>query len=393
MEETTMNNRLLADKICCGCSACAIICPHGAIHMDFDRDGAYRPIVDEEKCVNCHLCEKVCVMLPHDEEIFLPVSQEEVYVSAAKDRSILQNSSSGGIGFVLARKGLEIGMPVCGVTYDEEYECARHVVCRNDPELCRTQGSKYLQSANEQAFREILTQPKGVIFGTPCQIAGADAILRWKNKRDAFMLVDIFCHGVPNQLLWKGHLRYLKDRGKITDGATVRFRTGKLFRICVGRYRAWYNEDAFYTFFLRGWMKNLSCYNCKLRRASCADIRIGDCMASKYAALAFSPSCILVNTQRGEDFLNLCRAELEIYPEKYQVIDSIQERENMLMPGNWEQNIRSLQNGISPEELIRDVMRKGRTKSFIKHKLLKPVFLRRGTDDLKAMAQREQSKK
>ena len=116
-------------------------------------------------------------------------------------------------------------------------------------------------------------------------------------------------------------------------------------------------------------------------------------MAPKYAALAFSPSCILVNTQSGKDFLNLCRAELEIYPEKYQVVDSIQERENMLTPGNWEQNIRSLQNGISPEELIRDVMRKGRTKSFIKHKLLKPVFLRRGTDDLKALAQRERSKK
>ena len=384
--ETTVHDRCLAGEICCGCSACAVICPVDAIHMAFDKTGMYRPVIEEGKCVNCHLCEKLCVMRLDSDVAFQPLSRDEVYVSVARDRSVLQRSSSGGIGYVFAKKGLESGKPVCGVVYDTEHECAAHIVCRDESGLRRTQGSKYLQSANELAFREILAQSEGIIFGTPCQIAAADAILRQSRKRDAFLLVDIFCHGVPNQLLWKGHLRYLQGKKKISAGAVASFREGKRYRIRIGRYKAWYNEDAFYTFFLRGWMKNLSCYDCRFRRNSCADIRIGDCLVPKYAALSFSPSCIIVNTESGKAFLDLCRSELELYPESFQVIDNIQERENVPVPANWERRLRSLQNGAFPENLIRNVMRKGRVKSFAKNKLLKFVFLRRGTDDLKALA-------
>ena len=46
---------------CCGCSACYSICPVCAITMKEDEEGFLYPIVDEEKCIRCHLCLKVCV--------------------------------------------------------------------------------------------------------------------------------------------------------------------------------------------------------------------------------------------------------------------------------------------------------------------------------------------
>ena len=51
----------LKDKSnCCGCTACATICPHDAISMKPDAMGFLYPNIDYTLCVDCHLCEKVC---------------------------------------------------------------------------------------------------------------------------------------------------------------------------------------------------------------------------------------------------------------------------------------------------------------------------------------------
>ena len=45
---------------CCGCSACYAICPKSAISMQPDEEGFDYPLIDEEKCVRCGMCMKVC---------------------------------------------------------------------------------------------------------------------------------------------------------------------------------------------------------------------------------------------------------------------------------------------------------------------------------------------
>ncbi len=45
---------------CCGCTACCAICPKDAISMKPDDEGFDYPIIDEEKCVRCYQCIKVC---------------------------------------------------------------------------------------------------------------------------------------------------------------------------------------------------------------------------------------------------------------------------------------------------------------------------------------------
>lgn len=52
---------LVKDKSdCCGCGACANICPKKAITMKKDENGFLYPSVDKEKCIGCLQCEKVC---------------------------------------------------------------------------------------------------------------------------------------------------------------------------------------------------------------------------------------------------------------------------------------------------------------------------------------------
>lgn len=54
---------------CCGCSACASICPKRCIQMVADNEGFLYPQVDMDTCIDCALCEKVCNELqPYENE-------------------------------------------------------------------------------------------------------------------------------------------------------------------------------------------------------------------------------------------------------------------------------------------------------------------------------------
>lgn len=49
-----------ADSECCGCGACVSVCPKDAIAMRPDRYGFLYPHIDEDVCIACRLCLKVC---------------------------------------------------------------------------------------------------------------------------------------------------------------------------------------------------------------------------------------------------------------------------------------------------------------------------------------------
>ena len=45
---------------CSGCTACMNVCAHGAIEMKENGEGFVFPAKNNDKCVDCGLCEKVC---------------------------------------------------------------------------------------------------------------------------------------------------------------------------------------------------------------------------------------------------------------------------------------------------------------------------------------------
>ena len=70
----------ILDIDCCGCSACAVACPKNAISMDFNGGGSYRPVIDGNRCVGCHMCEKVCTVLNADSGKAHSLSQRRMYI-------------------------------------------------------------------------------------------------------------------------------------------------------------------------------------------------------------------------------------------------------------------------------------------------------------------------
>ena len=56
---------------CCGCSACATICPVCAISMCPDEKGFLYPLVNSGKCIRCYKCEQICPFKKDNFNIFL----------------------------------------------------------------------------------------------------------------------------------------------------------------------------------------------------------------------------------------------------------------------------------------------------------------------------------
>lgn len=136
-----------------------------------------------------------------------------MYSVKSRSENVLKKSSSGGVGYELARNLAEQGYAVCGCTYDTETNSAIHVWITPDKkqDISQLQGSKYIQSKSAEAMLHLVEKArrgKVVFFGTPCQTAAADKLLRKKGLRDQAIIVDLICHGVPSAYLWA---KYLKD--------------------------------------------------------------------------------------------------------------------------------------------------------------------------------------
>ena len=60
MEEKRLPDLCTKKDTCCGCSACATICPVCAISMGPDEKGFLYPLVNSGKCIRCYKCEQIC---------------------------------------------------------------------------------------------------------------------------------------------------------------------------------------------------------------------------------------------------------------------------------------------------------------------------------------------
>ena len=79
---------------CCGCTACASICPKDAITMEPDTLGFKYPKVDLDKCIDCGLCEKVCAFNDNYDKS-LNLKEPEIYAARHKDIHEIETSRSG----------------------------------------------------------------------------------------------------------------------------------------------------------------------------------------------------------------------------------------------------------------------------------------------------------
>lgn len=188
---------------CCGCVACVQRCPKQCISLKEDKEGFLYPIVDEQTCIDCGLCEKVCPIINPNE----PREPLKVYAAKHKDDEIRMKSSSGGIFTLLAEQIIDEGGVVFGARFDEYWE-VMHDYTETKEGLAVFRGSKYVQSRIGNTYQQaenFLKQGRKVMFtGTPCQIAGLKRFLR--KEYENLLAVDFVCHGVPSPKVWRMYL-------------------------------------------------------------------------------------------------------------------------------------------------------------------------------------------
>ena len=322
----------ITDKsLCCGCSACASVCPKAAITMKPDAEGFAYPEIDTALCINCGLCDKSCPLHHTVENALL-----STYAVQHKAQDVLTQSTSGGMFTALSDAILKENGVVYGAAFDGNM-VVRHARATTAEERNRMRGSKYVQSDIGNVFSFVkadLAAGLRVLFvGTPCQVDGLRRFLG--NKTDGLICCDLICHGVPSPLIFKEHLRFLEQKKHKTI-KNYYFRP-KRWGWHVHREMAVFEGDREYhshvwsdlwqTIYYGRLATRPSCHNCHYSNLSRpGDLSIGDCRGIDRVSSAFKSndgvSLVLVNTPRGQELFDQISDNLSV--EKIDVTDVLQ---------------------------------------------------------------------
>ena len=269
-------------KDCCGCYACYSICPKQCITMKADEEGFWYPVVNQDKCINCNLCKKVCPIINKPECISY---DRKAYAMYNKNEDVRLQSSSGGIFTLLAEYIINNNGKVYGATFDDDFN-VKHIGIDKLENISLLQGSKYVQSKIENVYKSVktdLNNGRQVLFtGTPCQVVGLKSFFLL--EYDNLILMDIVCHGVPSPLIWQKYLDELKKSYK-QNIQQIYFRnkdTGwKNYSIKIVFDKDIYKKIGLNDVYMRGFIGDIylrpSCYSCKFKGIErISDITVAD---------------------------------------------------------------------------------------------------------------------
>ena len=322
------------EKNCCGCSACMNVCPKQAIHMEENEYGFVYPVIESKLCIECGACKKVCSYQKENQG----TASEKAYISVNKNKSQLMKSASGGVFSAIATKILDEGGVVFGASYVKEDGKlkVKHISVTDKGNLPKLQGSKYVQSDIGFAYKEVkeyLTQNKKVLFsGTPCQIDGLKGFL--KKDYENLFLVDVICHGVPNQGMFNDYVDLLKNKINM-DIRDFSFRNKEKgwdnFHIAISNgnktKNIFWKTSSYYKLFVDGSIYRENCYDCKYANPKrISDLTIGDYWGiikqhpelfkeDKWFENSYNGiSCVLVNSGKGQEMVDELTDYMEILP-------------------------------------------------------------------------------
>ena len=305
-----MKDNILKFKNCYGCGVCVIACPKNIINLELNKDGFYSPsIQNPADCIECGICLDICAF-NHKEIANSDIKTNlKAYGCWSKEASIRANSTTGGMGYEIARRAVLDGHKACVVEYDIENQRANHYVAETVEALTKACGSKYIPSWTEPGYKSITLKEKNIVFGLPCQIDSFRRLIRKFRVEDNFHLVDLLCYGTPSLLLWQNYIsRLVKETGVIEK---VNFRS-KVFgwhnSACVevkgikSNVLQCSKECDFYKLFFSDTCLNKCCHGkCKYKLlSSSADIRIGDFWGKKYKDNDSGVNVLISMTPNGD---------------------------------------------------------------------------------------------
>lgn len=299
---------------CTSCQVCAAVCPVDAISIRLNKDGFYRPYVDDGKCVDCGRCVTSCYKYDPEIKRTSDFSGITLYAAQAISKNTVKETTSGGIADILAQELISQGFTCIGVVYDPNHNCAVGKIATTIGDTEGFRGSKYIQPLSVDAFRQLIKEKnhKYAVFGLPCQIYALDRALILMGVRQNHILIDLYCHGCPSLNLWTKYADSVLKKVKGDRIVSANFRS---------KVRGWGNyvlsveaerrgqriqvvspriNDPFYTLFFSDLVLNDSCSSCEVRSTfDHTDIRLGDFWGHKFVKDHSGVSGVTVCSGRG----------------------------------------------------------------------------------------------
>lgn len=328
----------ITDKTaCCGCNACGDVCHKKAITFKTDNEGFWYPEVDKQKCVNCHLCEKVCPILNnYDYKSDNGFETPKTYALVHKNIEVRFDSTSGGAFTAFAEEIFKQGGYVGGAIYNDDWSVSQ-LLSSSKSDLPRLRSSKYLQSHFDGFFiavKEALKTEKPVLVcGTPCQMAALYRFLQKPYKN--LFIVDFICRGIASPLYFKKWIEFLEQKHSGSKVIYYKAKSKELgWRKLSTRIEFSNNDIEIIQGDENPWLKmqykvpeicRPSCFECRFKGfPRTSDITIGDLWADKGAIPQnldgdLGTSVIFVNNEKGEEFLTRCFKKTEYYPLSYTI--------------------------------------------------------------------------
>ncbi len=309
-------------EICCGCSACAEICPEGAIHMVQDGEGFYYPKINKAVCTECGKCRRVC---PLKDRGSREKEYDNLYFGAqASDDKIRYSSSSGGVFSILAHYVIESQGIVYGAGFDGSMNVI-HQEAEDERRLEKIKRTKYVQSDTRGIYGSIeknLKENRWVLFcGTPCQAQALRLFLSRDYER--LIIVDLVCYGVPSPGIWKAYVKYLEKKhgGKMTDFSFRDKRNAdnghmRSYKIDGREYVDSIYEDIYCRMYFKNYSLRPSCYSCKFCTVDReSDFTIGDFWGIEKVKPevddGMGTSLVIVHSEQAEKIWNKITNEMD----------------------------------------------------------------------------------
>ena len=305
---------VLEHNKCTGCAACYTACSHNAITMQYDEEGFEYPVIKQESCLDCGLCQNVCPVLQYDKRQVLRTANNGTQIGyAARNKNFEQRmiSSSGSIFPPIAEWILVNGGIVVGTAYDGKYN-AVHLIIDTKEKLKEIQGSKYLQckvdNTTFKRIREELKTGRLVLYsGMACQVEGLKSYLR--KEYDNLYTIDLICMGIPSSVVWQKYLNAFFNGEKVLH---VNFKEKSIgwdsFCFYVKTDKREFKERGMENLYLqsmfRSWNMRPSCFQCPFKKKErFSDFTLADCWGAYKLVSEINDnkglSSVIVHSKKG----------------------------------------------------------------------------------------------
>ena len=303
MESRCRRLRTVCEKnMCAGCMACVDACSQNAIEIK-DEICYLNAVIDEEKCVQCNQCHRVC-QVQHRPEYRNPIIWREGW---SKQEDIRRISSSGGYATAIETAFIQAGGAVCSCAF--ENGVFGFSIVETMDAIKKFKGSKYVKSNPIGAYKKVarlLKQGKKVLFvALPCQVA---SMKNFTNDNENLYTIDLICHGTPSvKVLEKFLHEYDCSLRQLNN---IVFRTKNRFNLKNGEktFTVSTVRDNYIATFLNGTTYTENCYKCEYARLErVSDLTLGDSWGSKcsYEEIQKGISLVLCQTSKGEHLLEM----------------------------------------------------------------------------------------